>query len=154
MRLATMNLNEWQEYAKYVDTLCLPIYSISIQDKQIDMEHGRTLERVVSVLERRLTGRILLLPTISYIGQNQEAFLSYLNEIIKMMNQSGFYHLILVTDQQHTFLCEDVKTQDPNQLLQVFCHVCKFGQDLSDEVIERETDILFQNVLQMWQNQS
>lgn len=151
MRLNTMVADQWKQYAPYVDTLCLPIYSIRIKDKQIEVRHGQVVESVVSLLEKQLTGRLLLLPSITYVGQ-EEAFFSYLKEIVKDLSGSGFYHLVLVTGEEAHSLCEKVQAEISLPTMQIISHAVQTAGMATDEQIEQESGIIYQRIINMWQN--
>ncbi|TCS93377.1 DUF2487 family protein [Hazenella coriacea] len=145
MELMTMSDRDWQEVSPFVDTLCIPVSGIRIQQKQIFVQQSRLLERVATSLEKKLKGRILLLPTISYIGQNHEVFMAYFNEIIKEIKDSGFYHLVIVST-------ESLSVCDPSQQIKVLTHQVNLEDTATDEQLEQAVHLLFQDVLQMWQN--
>lgn len=144
VNLMTMSDREWQEVSTFVDTLCIPISGVSIKQKQIFTQQSRLLERVATSLEKRLKGRILLLPAISYIGQNHEVFMAYFNEIIREMKDSGFYHLVIVST-------ESLSICDSNQQINTLTHQVNLEDTATDEELEEAVDLLFQDVLHMWQ---
>jgi len=155
MRWKHMNENEWKEVAAFVDTLLIPIHSLQLRDKMVGAKQSRLIESVAEELERSLTGRILLLPSISYIGQNPDVFKAYISEIIKEMNQSGFYYLVMVTDRDHCFLEDWLMTEPPSGFLSTVCHVVNSSEEqYDDEALEAERELLYEKVLHMWQNHS
>ncbi|SEN28408.1 DUF2487 family protein [Lihuaxuella thermophila] len=151
MRLNTMDMDQWSQYAPYVDTLCLPIYPLRIKDKQIEIQRGQVVERVASLVEKQLTGRLLLLPSITYVGQ-EEAFFAYVTEIVQDLAGSGFYHLVLVTDGEVHALCEKVRAETSAPPMQIISHGVQTATILTDEQIEQEAGIIYQRIIDMWQN--
>ncbi|MBA4496060.1 DUF2487 family protein [Paenactinomyces guangxiensis] len=152
MRLSTLEISEWRQNAPYIDTLCLPVYSIHIEEKQILDQQGRSVERVARLLEKKLTGRLLLLPAITYTSKDEKVFLSYLNEVIGQLSRSGFYHLILITDERHASLCGNLEIQ--TDAVQLLCYSLDFGENSTEEQIEQRAEVLYQKVVNMWQNTS
>lgn len=77
MRLDQINQDGWKEVAAFVDTLCLPVASVRIKEKELDIKNGKMVQYFAEELEKTLTGRLLLLPSVSYTGQNRR----FLNRI-------------------------------------------------------------------------
>lgn len=151
MRLTQMNPAEWKEVAAFVDTLCLPVTSIRIQEKEIQMENGEMVQYFAEELEKNLTGRLLLLPSISYTGQNPEVFKSYLNEIIKDIRQSGFYYFVFILDGSLKDLIQEYSNEDYQNIL---LYSMDLSKDATQSEIEEESKKLYQKVLELWQHQS
>lgn len=151
MRLTQMNPAEWKEVATFVDTLCLPVTSIRIQEKEIQMENGEMVQYFAEELEKNLTGRLLLLPSISYTGQNPEVFKSYLNEIIKDIRQSGFYYFVFILDGSLKDLIQEYSNEDYQNIL---LYSMDLSKDATQSEIEEESKKLYQKVLELWQHQS
>lgn len=100
MHLATIDLKDWQENASYIDTLCLPIYSLKFSEKQLDLNKGREIEKIAHWVEEKLTGRMLLLPAISYASEEDQVFQQYVQWVITELENSGFHYLVILTDQK------------------------------------------------------
>jgi hypothetical protein len=152
MKLVTLKHSEWQQVAPYVDTLILPVYQVEIQEKRLYVEKGKQLERVVSTLENRLAGRVLLLPAISYIGHNRFTFSSYMMEVVKAFSQSGFTYLILVVDG--TIGLDEEWNHEEGQLLKTIHISLQLEDQMTSEEIEDQVGNIYQQILDIWQNVS
>lgn len=139
MRLATMDLQDWQEQAPFVDTLCLPIYELQFANKQLDIVRGREIERIASLVEKKLTGRLLLLPAMSYVFDK-----AYLARVIDKLQQSGFNYLLLLTDR------DDIQMDNP--VVSCFSVPTDGDTPLSEEEIEAQAEKCFQHVVDWWMN--
>ena len=151
MRLTQMNPAEWKEVAAFVDTLCLPVASLRIREKEIQMENGEMVQYFAEELEKNLSGRLLLLPSISYTGQNPEIFKSYLNEIIKDIRQSGFYYFVFILDGS---LKEVVQEYSNEEYQNILLYSMDLSKDATQSEIEEESKKLYRKVLELWQYQS
>jgi hypothetical protein len=154
MKWKSMNQEEWKDVAAFVDTLILPIHSVELRDKQVGIENSRLIEWIAESLEQKLTGRVLLLPAISYIGQNHDVFKMYLNEIIKEINHSGFYYLVLITNRDRAFLADWLGEYSPQGFFKAIHHAVDLGGEGTEDHWDWEEEALYQKVLEMWQNRS
>lgn len=100
LHLATIDLKDWQENASYIDTLCLPVYSLRFSEKQLDLNRGKEIEKIAHWVEEKLTGRMLLLPAISYADESDQVFQQYVQQVVSELKNSGFHYLVILTDQK------------------------------------------------------
>lgn len=98
MRLTSIRTapEEWKEKAAYIDTFCLPVYSFRLQNKEPEFNELETVERISAQIERELTGRLLLLPPIVYIGKNPSTLHQYIQEVIASFAEAQFHHFCLI----------------------------------------------------------
>jgi hypothetical protein len=152
MILTELKSSEWQQFAAFIDTLCLPIYALDLKDKNVDQPQANVIERVTKRLEQYLKGRLLLLPAIPFSGQNPDIFLTYLVEVVKELSESSFHYLLLVVDEKHK---EAVESLPEFSNLQVLTHVVKSIEALDQETvensIEQEMLDLYNKTLNIWQ---
>ncbi len=147
MRLVQLTPEEWKNVASYVDTLCLPVTSIKIENKEIMVKSSRMVEDFAEDLERKLGGRLLLLPSITYMGGNVEVFNSYLSEIITEMEQSGFYYIVFIIDGA---LKEHVKEMRKTEFMKVISCFTELPEDPTQTEIDEVRESLYQKVLAIW----
>lgn len=145
MRLLEMNQEEWQKVASYVDTLCLPIYSLTLTDKQWQDESMKMCQYVAHSLEKQLAGRMLLLPAIAYTGDQLSIFRNYLCSLLQSWQKSGFHYVILIGNQK--YLQEEDEKELPFSLYQASLPE---GNDVAMEELEQTTEKLYEEVLQLW----
>ncbi|MBH8584879.1 MULTISPECIES: DUF2487 family protein [Thermoactinomyces] len=151
MRLDQINQDGWKEVAAFVDTLCLPVASVRIKEKELDIKNGKMVQYFAEELEKTLTGRLLLLPSVSYTGQNPEVFKSYFHEIIKDIRQSGFNYFVIVYDGRLKALVEESYGENKQNLL---FHAMELSPEATQSEMEEETRKLYEKVLELWQHQS
>ncbi|MFC7442111.1 DUF2487 family protein [Laceyella putida] len=155
MILKGIDREQWRSVAAYVDTLLLPIAPVKLVHKELHVDVSAPIDELASDLEEKLTGRLLLLPGISYIGQNQEVFKSYINEIIKEMVNSGFTYLIMLADRTQTTILAEVQEAFAEQTgLNIMIHTVESSEREPEAGLERTKEQLYQKVLEMWQNHS
>jgi len=152
MILTEIKSSDWQQFAAYIDTLCLPIYSFDLKDKNVNQQQANAIEKVTRRLEQRLKGRLLLLPAIPFSGQNPDIFLSYLVEVVKELSESSFHYLLLVLDEKQK---EVVEWLPEFANLQVLTHIVKpiaaLGKETEENSIEQEILDLYNKTLNIWQ---
>lgn len=151
MRLDQINQDGWKEVAAFVDTLCLPVASVRIEEKELDIKNGKMVQYFAEELEKTLTGRLLLLPSVSYTGQNPEVFKSYFHEIIKDIRQSGFNYLVIVCDGKLKALVEECFAEEDENLL---FYAMELSPEITRSEMEEESRKLYEKVLELWQHQS
>ncbi|WP_168188858.1 DUF2487 family protein [Thermoflavimicrobium daqui] len=154
MRLMDMNTTEWQQFAPYIDTLCIPISSFSLQEKQLNRLQAQRVEQITKRFEKKLMGRVLLLPPISYVGKDSSVFLSYLNEVMTDLSQLSFHYLILVIDGQYKYI-EEVDLTHLSFMDSVVHMVPTIEAELDEaakeEMIDQEIMKLYNKTLKIWQ---
>jgi len=151
MRLSKMNMEEWAGVAAYIDTLLIPVYSMNIKDKQIEWASARIVEQVSSELERRLAGRVLLLPPIPFLGDNREVLFSFLGDMLKQLGHSGFTYQIVVADMPPGSALSESGNDHPAPSAEVLYHLIETDSTSMEETIDREVEQLYQKVIDLWQ---
>lgn len=146
MRLVQLNPEEWKDVASYVDTLCLPVRSIKIRNKEIMLKNSRMIQDFAEDLERKLGGRLLLLPSITYMGGDFEIFNSYLDEIITEMEQSGFYYMVFIIDGA---LKDNVEMRETDSV-KILSYFTELPEDPAQTEIDEARESLYQKVLAIW----
>lgn len=147
MRLVQLNPEEWKDVASYVDTLCLPVTSIKIRDKEIMVKNSRRVQDFAEDLERKLGGRLLLLPSITYMGKSVGIFNSYLDEIITEMEQSGFYYMIFIIDGA---LKDNLREMKETGSVKILSYFTELTEDPAQTELDEARESLYQEVLEMW----
>lgn len=139
MLLSTLDREDWKIVAPYIDTICLPIYSISSFDKQFDVKKAQEIEQIASRVEKKITGRLLLLPAVCYTGGDPSIFQQYLKQIMGSFLQSGFHYAITISDQA-------IPTIDQKEIKHLHFNI---DQD-SKEQVEESAENCFQQILHLW----
>ncbi|MBD1371603.1 DUF2487 family protein [Hazenella sp. IB182357] len=147
MLLATMKQEEWKQHASFVDTLCLPVYDVRIEGKQIMMDAAKMVEEIAVGIEKRLTGRMLLLPAIPYTGGDMDLFKHYIEHVLQTFQAAGFYHFICITDQK-------IQLEMPtDSMIQFLPYIVKTENVNDEEARTAEIDLLYAQILENWQKQ-
>lgn len=152
MRLGKIKLDEWANVATYIDTLVIPVYSVNIVDKEVDIQAARVIEQISGELERRLAGRVLLLPSIPFLGVQQEVLFSYLRDMLRKLGHSGFTYQVIIADQKLPNSPEDLDQQILRQGV-LYYPIETQAKEL-DETVDQEIERLYQEVLHLWQSTS
>jgi hypothetical protein len=100
---------------------------------------------VIHELERRLTGRIFLLPAIPFVPQNLESLKLYLLDVCKSLAESGFAHLLIVTDDSRVEKCKEYLPET------AILHCLSPKNSSLEEWKEKELTIIMQELLKLWQ---
>jgi Protein of unknown function (DUF2487) len=152
MRWNTLNPDEWKKVATFVDTLCLPVYSFTLKEKQPERKRSDALEEVANRLEALLAGRLLLLPAIPLVSGNKEVMFSYLREIIRDMNGSGFLHLVILADSALGVGEAFTVTEEVAGLFRVAVVEVDTEKALASGDLAPEVDRCYSRILDMWQS--
>jgi hypothetical protein len=152
MRWDTMIMQDWEEYASYIDTICIPIAPTQLNKNVTGFLHWvRVMNEIGLNLERKLTGRLLLLPMIPYRGENKDIFLTYLKEIITQLSNLGFHYFILLFHYRDKEISEEF-TQQYGDNLAVSSYFTRIKVTASVEEMEAEAQFLYQQILHIWDN--
>ncbi|SDY97964.1 DUF2487 family protein [Thermoactinomyces sp. DSM 45892] len=150
MKLCTVDDQEWQQVAPFVDTLILPVASCLMEQKQVPFQSLHRLERVAERVEQGLQGRVFLLPTIVDYGMAAELFRAVIHNTVQSLQKSGFAHLVVLTDEKHTHLGDDESLDSP-----VFSMITKVVScEPTDDMWELEKHVreATESIVQNWQN--
>lgn len=154
MRLGKIKMDEWASMATYIDTLVIPVYSVNLINKNIEMDSARMIERISGELERRLAGRVLLLPAIPFFGEQKEVLFSFLCDMLRKLGHSGFTYQVVITDQSVT----GIETSKGDSLYQenTLFYTIELPENEFDfdELYDHEMEQLYQEILNLWQGVS
>ncbi len=141
MLLSTLELKDWKKVAPYVDTVCLPIYSISNANKQLNLQSAQAIEQIATLLEKKISGRLLLLPAICYAEGEPSIFQQYLIHLMREFLRIGFHYVVTISDHP-------IPTMDPKEIEQIHC--CMDLDRFTEEEIVRFAERCFQQTLDLW----
>ena len=106
---------DWKKAAPYVDTLLVPVIDINMSDKASFSEQHRHSLDIAIKIERQLTGRVMLMPPVSYVAD--EVWLQpYVTNIRQQGEAAGFSRLFFLIEEA---LLERVNTVDWGDYLKV-----------------------------------
>jgi hypothetical protein len=139
MRLLEQKETNWSTIAPYLDTLLLPVYHYQMVQKELQLEEASLIEYITEELEKRLIGRMLLLPAYSIIGNDHELLQHIVDNAKKELVHSGFHYTFLVILEGNW---EENSLNTPFHILMVKKEVEK----------EMELERLYEEVLRIWQS--
>lgn len=96
MRLLEQLDANWTTIAPYLDTICLPVYQYQMVHKELQLEEASLIEYITDELEKRLIGRMLLLPAYNLIGKDEQLMQNAISGMGKELAHSGFHYRFLV----------------------------------------------------------
>ncbi|QKG84345.1 DUF2487 family protein [Kroppenstedtia pulmonis] len=144
MKPADLESKDWEQWAPYVDTVCIPVYQIRISDRKPDLREMKWMEQVSHRLEGELRGRLLLLPPIAYGSSNPKLLAPYLEGVAEELREARFHHLILLFPR-HDRIMEDWNLKD--------------SQGFTPMALEKEVDdldkvvkTLVRQIVDLWDN--
>lgn len=95
------DLTKYKSAKKYIDTAIIPVQAFQItEDESIEQNafYSEVLSIYTNEIEKELSGRVLLLPTYTYLkSANIESEVARLNEWIEATLQQPFKELFVVT---------------------------------------------------------
>ncbi|TCP69089.1 DUF2487 family protein [Baia soyae] len=150
MKLYTVEDQEWQQVAPFVDTLILPVASCFMEHKQLPFQSFHRLERVAERVEQGLQGRVFLLPTIVDYGMAPELFRSVIHNTVQSLQKSGFTHLVVLTDEKHTYLENDESADLP--VFSTITRIVSCGSGDDTWELEKHVRETTEAIVQNWQN--
>lgn len=139
MFLSSIDPKNWQKDAPYVDTVCLPLYTNPFFDEQ-GLERARVIEQIAFQVERKVTGRLLLIPAICYSRDDFSVFQTYLQQVIHSFQQTGFHYVITIADQPIAVRQEKIE----------HLHFQVEKKQYSQEEIEVSAEECFQQIFDSW----
>jgi hypothetical protein len=99
MKLTEIDPGKWNEIRPYVDTALIPVFpAFKYQDLGVMLNQHRQLNAVSVLLERKLTGRLLLFPTHFYPVE-QKRLIEELRKLIAFLGLK--HHLFLFYAKFH-----------------------------------------------------
>lgn len=149
MRLQTVKRQEWQQVAPFVDTLIVPIASFLIEQKQLPFQSFDRMEMVAQRVEQNLQGRVFLLPTIVDYGMAPEMFSSVLRNTIDTFENSGFTHIIVLTDEKHAYISNEENQESSAFSMFTITVSCESEEDSWE--LERHVSEITEAIVRNWQ---
>lgn len=151
MKLTNLQPEKWFRSAPFVDTLILPISPVRVNGKLFHQEERVRMEKVCSEVEKRLMGRVLLLPMLHYLPQEKEKIELYLSDVINQLGDTDFTYLFLVVDEVVGEV--EVSTKNVTNLLHVdFYTLSSSSQDT--DLVEQNVEQLVSSILDIWSKDS
>lgn len=135
--------HDWSKVAPYVDTLLIPVININLEDKAKFDEQRTDSLYAAAEIERQLTGRVILMPPVSYIT-NDAAIQSYVTSIRRRAQNSGFGHLFFLIEGA---LIEETEDIDWGDYLEV-PPMPSSSAEASNEIRK-----LCEQIIQIWQKE-
>lgn len=136
-----MDVEKWKENASFVDSLCLPVYTLSVTDPDGSIQKMQQIEQIASQVERQVMGRLLLLPTLFYPDQQPGIFQQYVEKLFQSFYRTGFSFAITISDQSIPLLHLEEMVHVPIQVDQGL---------LTEEQIKDSIDQCYQQILHLW----
>ena len=141
MRLLEQKEANWSTIAPYLDTLLLPVYRYQLEDKHLQLEEAGKIEYITEKLEKRLIGRVLLLPAYSIIGKNNLLLENMISDLNKELVHSGFHYTFLVILEENGVT---------NHLDTSMANILSVKKDADSET---ELERLYEEVITIWQSE-
>jgi len=148
MKWSQLDAAEWGRYAPFLDTLLLPVFRLRFEEKQPKLEEATGIGAVADLLEKTLTGRVLLLPPIPYSGASPKVFRSYVESVLSQLGGSLFHHLILLVPEDLAEEWGELQSPDSIKLLVAGVTVYRL---VSDQDIQTEAERLQARIIRLWQ---
>lgn len=150
MKLQTLQMNEWNQFAPFVDTCILPVASFQMEQKQLPMHTYVRMESIAHRVEQSLQGRTFLLPTIVDYGFLKDEILSLICQTIATFETSGFTYVVVLLDDKHAYISERELCTSPHLFVNSISISSESESD-SDNIEEHVSKIT-QEIVQLWQN--
>jgi hypothetical protein len=96
MKLLKQNVSNWSDVAPFLDTICLPVYRYKMEQKELQLEEAHLITYITDELEKRLSGRMLLLPAFSLFSSDDKLLTHTLDHLNKELVDSGFHYSFVV----------------------------------------------------------
>lgn len=148
MKWSQLDTTEWGRYAPFLDTLLLPVFRLRFEEKQPKLEEAAGIGAVADLLEKTLTGRVLLLPPIPYSGASPKVFRPYVESVLSQLGGSLFHHLILLVPEDLAEEWGELQSPDSIKLLVAGVTVYRL---VSDQDIQTEAERLQARIIRLWQ---
>ncbi len=139
MRLLEQDITNWSSVAPFLDTICLPVYRYELVQKELQVEEAYLIEYITEELEKRLIGRMLLLPACSFIGEDDRLLTHTIACIRKELGNSGFHYAFLV-------ILEGSWSKEIEDFEGI--NILSIKKDVDKEI---ELERVYQEILEQWQ---
>lgn len=137
MRLLEQTEEAWSNVAPYLDSLLLPVYRYKLEEKQLQLTEADLIEYIAEELEKRLIGRVLLLPAFTLLGDNVRALEQIVTSASMELVHSGFHYSFLV-------IIEGTLDEVPEGFYPLFVN--------KDADRDLELERLYEEILSVWQS--
>lgn len=134
MRLDTITAENWIHQSPYVDTIVLPLASITFREKKLEIDPYKMVTEIAIALEQKLMGRLLLLPTFWHSQESQ------VDDVIEEISSAGFQFVILLVhkknarvierfqgDSVHTYIIEEPSFDTVESISQAIVQIWENG---------------------------
>ncbi|AST92237.1 hypothetical protein BC6307_13540 [Sutcliffiella cohnii] len=102
MKWTTKDVTVYEQSKEYIDTAIIPLVPISFKADMKNLASlGEYITTLTNELERQFKGRVMLLPTYTYLFHgNGRIKKEVLNEYIQHLEAEGVKHIFLLTSDQ------------------------------------------------------
>lgn len=140
MRLLEQDIMNWINISPFLDSVCIPFYRYQIVQKELQLEEADLIEYISEELEKRLIGRLLLLPPYSFMGNDEHLIVHAIASIRKELVHSGFHYAFMVI-LEGSWGKEFVD--------QPLLHILSVNKEKDREL---ELERVYQEILAIWQS--
>jgi hypothetical protein len=137
MRLLEQTKEGWSSVATYLDSLLLPVYRYKLKEKQLHLTEANLIEYIAEELEKRLIGRVLLLPAVALLGEHGQSLQQIVTTASAELGKSGFHFSFLV-------IIEGTLDQFPEGFYPLVVN-----KDVDRDL---ELERLYEEILNIWQS--
>lgn len=104
MKWTSKDITQYVQAKEYIDTAIIPLIPISFeQDIKSLASHGEYITILSHELERQFRGRVILLPSYSYLHNNSlDSKTSQLNEFVGQIKENMKHVFLLTSDSSWT----------------------------------------------------
>jgi hypothetical protein len=139
MKLLKQNVSNWSNVAPFLDTICLPVYRYKMKQKELQLEEAHLITYITDELEKRLSGRMLLLPAFSLFSSDDKLLTHILDCLNKELVDSGFHYSFMVIIEGNWGLGNEDAS----------FHVLNISKDADKEA---ELEQVYGQILSIWQS--
>jgi creatinine amidohydrolase/Fe(II)-dependent formamide hydrolase-like protein len=163
MLLHNLPYDKLEELLPYIDTLILPIGSLTIPKQAAD-PIGKDLQlvrRVATGVEQQLTGRVFLLPEVIHtnfelpeqFGMAVEILGKYLYESLLSFKQPGFEKIVLLYgNEELSAVIEQTSSKLLEAGLRVMVQPIVWQEGSNETDFDMNVQQIVQNIIDFWQS--
>ncbi|MBO9128234.1 DUF2487 family protein [Bacillus sp. 165] len=98
MEWTAKDIQLYKESKEYIDTVVVPLVPVSLgADIEEAVQKGEFVSALTREIERQYKGRILLVPSFTYLQENREEQLEHLQLWTSSFMREGMKHIVYVT---------------------------------------------------------